>query len=109
MLHQLLGWAHRGEVTPSAALEVFDMFKLLFFFLLQLELFFVGATICKMSHLMALKAHEMRELHFFLLLYLPIISFLASFLAFDFALVGTNATHVTETSLIFYYSFKVDF
>ena len=35
------------------ALEAFDMFKLLFF-LLQLELFFVGATICKMSHLMAI-------------------------------------------------------
>ena len=95
-------------MTPSAALEAFDIFKLLFF-LLQLELFFVGATICKMSHLMALKAHEMRELHFFLLLHLHIIFLLASFLVFDFALVGTNDTHVTETSLIFDYAFKGDF
>ena len=95
-------------MTPSAALEAFDMFKLLFF-LLQLELFFIGATICKMSHLMALEAHEMRELHFFLLFYVPIVFLLAPFLAFDFALVGTNDTHVTETSLIFDYAFKGDF
>ena len=94
--------------ASSAALEAFDIFKLLFF-LLQLELFFIGATICNMSHLMALKAHEMRELHFFLLLHLPIIFLLASFLVFDFALVGTNDTHVTETSLIFDYAFKGDF
>jgi len=82
-------------VTPNVALEAFDMIKLLFF-LFQLELFFVGATICKMSHLMALKTHEMRYLHFFLLLHLSIIFILAPFFAFDFALVGTNATHVTE-------------
>ena len=82
-------------MTPSAALEAFDMFKLLFF-LLQLELFFVGATICKMSHLMALKVHEMRELYFFLFLHLSIIFVFVSFLTFDFALVGTNATHVTK-------------
>jgi len=54
-----------------------------------------------MSHLMALKAHEMRYLHFFLLLYLPIIFILAPFFAFDFALVGTNATHVTEVFFLF--------
>src|SRR6185437_2532864 len=33
LLHQLLGGAYCGEVTPSAALEAFDMFKLLFFLL----------------------------------------------------------------------------
>ena len=92
-------------MTPSAALEAFDMFKLIFF-LLQLELFFIGATICKMSHLIALKAHEMRELHFFFLRHLPITFLFAPFLAFDFALVGTNATHVTEISLILNYAFK---
>ena len=95
-------------MTPSASLEAFDMFKSLFF-LLQLEFFFVGATVGKMSHLMSLKAHEMRELHFFLLLHLPIIFLLALFLAFDFTLVGTNVTHVTEASLVFYYAFKCDF
>ena len=95
-------------MTPSAVLEVFDMVKLLFF-LLQLEFFFVGATVGKMSHLMSLKAHEMRELHFFLLLHLSIIFIFASFLAFDFTLVGTNATHVTGAYLIFDYSFKDDF
>jgi hypothetical protein len=46
-------------VTPSATLEAFTMLEPLFFFL-QLELFLVGATICKMSHFMAFEAHEMR-------------------------------------------------
>ena len=58
-LAQLVALVEVLVASPSAALEAFDMFKLLFF-LLQLELFFVGATIYKMSHLMALKAHEMR-------------------------------------------------
>ena len=35
-------------MTPCAALEALDMLEPLFFFL-QLELFFIGATICKMS------------------------------------------------------------
>jgi hypothetical protein len=44
LLYQLLGWAHRGEMTPCATLEALDMLEPLFF-LLQLELFFIGATI----------------------------------------------------------------
>jgi hypothetical protein len=59
LLHQLLGWAHWGEMTPSAVLEALDMLEPLFLFL-QLELFLVRATICKMSHFMAFEAHEMR-------------------------------------------------
>ena len=69
----ILGWAHRGDMTPCAALEALDMLEPLFF-LLQLELFFIGATIFKMSHFMALEAHEMRELLLFLLLHLSFIS-----------------------------------
>jgi hypothetical protein len=44
-------------VTPSAALEALDMLEP-FFFLLELELFLVGETICKMPHLIAFEAHE---------------------------------------------------
>jgi hypothetical protein len=46
-------------MTPSAALEALDMLDPLFL-ILQLELFLVGATICKMSNFMAFEAHEMR-------------------------------------------------
>ena len=83
LLYQLLGWAHRGEMNPCATLEALDMLKPLFF-LLQLELFFIGVTICKMSHLMTFEAHEMRELLLFLLLHLSFISSLVPSFAFDF-------------------------
>jgi hypothetical protein len=86
-------------MTPCAALEALDMLEPLFFFL-QLELFFVGATICKMSHFMTFEAHEMRELHLFLLLHLSFISSLAPSLAFDLALVEGNATHVIAAFLM---------
>jgi hypothetical protein len=46
-------------MTPSAALEALDMLDPLFL-ILQLELFLVRATICKMSNFMAFEAHEMR-------------------------------------------------
>jgi hypothetical protein len=59
MLHHLLCWAYRDEMTPSVALEALDMLDPLFL-ILQLELFLVGATICKMSNFMAFEAHEMR-------------------------------------------------
>ena len=81
-------------MTPSAALEALHMLEPLFFFL-QLELFFIGATICKMSHFMAFEAYEMRETLLFLLLYLS--------LSFSFALgyallVEANATHACHHS-----------
>ena len=59
LLHQLLGWAHRGEMTPCVALEALDMLESLFFSL-ELELFFIWATIGKMPCFMAFEAHEMR-------------------------------------------------
>ena len=62
-------------MTPCAAFEALDMLEPLLFFL-QLELFFIGATICKMSHIMAFEAHKMREPLFLLLLHLsPSFSF----------------------------------
>jgi hypothetical protein len=81
-------------MTPCVALEALNMLEPLLFFL-QLELFFIGATICKMSHFIAFEAHKMRELLLFLLLHLSFISSLAPSVALDLALVEFNATHVT--------------
>ena len=100
LLHQLLGWAHRGEMTPCATFEALDMLESLFFFL-QLEHFFIWTTICKMSHFMAFEAHEMRELLLFLLLHLSTTSsFLAPSLSLDLALVEANATYVIVAFLM---------
>jgi hypothetical protein len=91
-------------VTPCAALEALDMLEPLFFFL-QLELFYVWALIIKMTHFMALVAHEMRELLSFLLLHL--------LFSFSFALchllVEAKATLVTEVSLSLHHVLKGDF
>jgi hypothetical protein len=46
-------------MTLRAAVEALDMLQPLFFFL-QLELFFIGATICKISYFMAFEVYEMR-------------------------------------------------
>jgi hypothetical protein len=57
---------------------------------------------------MEFEAHEMRELLLFLLLHLSFKSFLALSLAFDFALVETNATHVTIASFVVQHFLKGD-
>jgi hypothetical protein len=93
-------------MTPCAALEALDMLEPFFF--LQLELFFVGATICKMSHFMTFEAHEMRELILFLLLHLSFISSLALSLALDLPLVEASATHVTIASFVVQHMFEGD-
>jgi hypothetical protein len=82
-------------MTPCVPLEALDMVEPLFFFL-QLEFFFVGATICKMSYFMAFEAHKMREYLLFLLLHLSFISSLALALS----LVEANATHITIASFV---------
>jgi hypothetical protein len=94
-------------MIPCVALEAFDMLEPLFFFL-QLMLLFIGASICKMSHFMAFEAHEIRELLLFLLLHLSFISSLAPSLAFDFALVESNATLVTIASFVIQHMLKGD-
>ena len=86
-------------MTPSAALETLHMLEPLFFFY-QLELLFVGATICRMSHFMVFEAHEMRELLLLLLLHLSFISSLAPSLVLDPALVEANVTHVIAAFLM---------
>jgi len=91
-------------MTSSAVLEAFDILEPLFF-LYILELLFVRATICKMSHFMALIAHEKRELLSFLLLHL-LFSF--SF-ALCYLLLEAKATLVTIVSLSVQYVLKGDF
>ena len=86
-------------MTPSAALETLHMLEPLFFFY-QLELLFVGATICKMSHFMVFEAHEMRELLLLLLLHLSFISSLFPSFALDLALIEANATYVIVAFLM---------
>jgi hypothetical protein len=95
-------------MTPSETLEALDMLEPLFFFL-QLELFFIRATICKMSHFMAFKAHKIRELLLFLFLHLSFISSLPPSFAFDIALIEANAAHVTVASFVVQHVLKGDF
>ena len=62
-----------------------------------------------MSHFMALEAHEMRELLFFLLLHFSFISSLVPSFALDLALVESNATCViTAFLMIDFASLKAD-
>ena len=104
LLYHLLGWAHRGEVTPCTTLEAFDILEPLFFFLL-LGLLLVRALIMKMTHFMASVAHEMRELLSCFLLHL-LFSF--SF-ALCHVLVESKATLVTIVSLSLQHVLKGDF
>jgi len=91
-------------MTPSAALEAFDMLKPLFFFHL-LELLNIWATICKVSRFTALIAHGMRKLLLMELLY-PL--FLLS-LALCHLLLEAKARLVTIVSLSLQYVLKGDF
>ena len=87
-----------------------DLLLGLLLFILWPHLWLLGwARLGKMSHLMAFEAHKMRELLFFLLLYLSFISSLVPSLAFDTVLVEANATLVTIFSLIIQHMLKGNF
>jgi len=91
-------------MTPSVALEAFDMLKPLFFFHL-LELLNIWATICKVSRFMAPIAHGMRK-HLLMELLYPLFLL---FLNLCHLVLEAKATLVTIVSLSLQYVLKGDF